>query len=105
MRMLTSKHSVNASSEGKCCMNVTEIFETMDYGPTPESPTPVLAWLKERQPFGLFINGRWVKPASGKYLDSINPSTGKALTQVAAANSADVDAAVTAARAAFATWG
>lgn len=86
-------------------MNVMEIFETMDYGPAPESPTPVLTWLKERQPFGLFINGEWVKPSSGKYLDSINPSTGKPLAQIAAANSKDVDAAVAAARAAFETWG
>ncbi len=85
-------------------MNVTEIFETMEYGPAPESPTLVLDWLKERQPFGLFINGQWVKPASGKYLDTINPSTGKPLAQVAAANSKDVDAAVTAARAAAETW-
>ncbi len=86
-------------------MNVMEIFETMDYGPAPESPAPVQAWLKQRQPFGLFINGQWVKPASGQYLDSINPSTGKPLAQVAAANSADVDAAVAAARAAFESWG
>ncbi|HET8852445.1 MAG TPA: aldehyde dehydrogenase family protein, partial [Ktedonobacteraceae bacterium] len=86
-------------------MNVTEIFETMDYGPAPESPTPALAWIKERQPFGLFINGQWVKPASGQYLDSINPSTGKPLAQIAAASSADVDAAVAAARKAFETWG
>ena len=85
-------------------MNVTEIFETMEYGPAPESPTLVLDWLKERQPFGLFINGQWVKPASGKYLDTINPSTGKPLAQVAAANSKDVDAAVSAARAAAKTW-
>jgi aldehyde dehydrogenase (NAD+) len=85
-------------------MNVMEIFETMDYGPAPESPTPVLTWLKERQPFGLFINGQWVKPSSGKYLDSVNPSTGKPLAQVAAANSKDVDAAVAAARAAFEMW-
>jgi aldehyde dehydrogenase (NAD+) len=85
-------------------MNVMEIYETMEYGPAPESPTLVLDWLKERQPFGLFINGQWVKPASGKYLDTINPSTGKPLAQVAAANSKDVDAAVAAARAAAETW-
>jgi aldehyde dehydrogenase (NAD+) len=85
-------------------MNVTEIFETMEYGPAPESPTLVSDWLKERQPFGLFINGQWVKPASGKYLDTINPSTGKPLAQVAAANSKDVDAAVSAAQAAAETW-
>jgi aldehyde dehydrogenase (NAD+) len=86
-------------------MKVTEIFETMDYGPAPESPTPVLAWIKERQPFGLFINGQWVRPASGQYFDSINPSTGKPLAQVAAASSGDVDAAVAAARKAFEMWG
>jgi len=82
-----------------------DIFETMEYGPAPEAATPALDWLKQRQPFGLFINNQWVKPASGQYLDSINPSTGKPLTQVAAANSADVDAAVAAARAAFESWG
>ncbi len=85
-------------------MNVMEIYETMEYGPAPESPTLVLDWLKEHQPFGLFINGQWVKPASGKYLDTINPSTGKPLAQVAAANSNDVDAAVAAARVAAETW-
>ncbi len=85
-------------------MNVMEIYETMEYGPAPESPTLVLDWLKEHQPFGLFINGQWVKPASGNYLDTINPSTGKPLAQVAAANSNDVDAAVAAARVAAETW-
>ncbi|MFL5629573.1 MAG: aldehyde dehydrogenase family protein, partial [Ktedonobacteraceae bacterium] len=86
-------------------MNVMDIFETMEYGPAPEAATPALAWLKERQPFGLFINNQWVKPAGGKYLDSINPANGKPLAQVAAASSADVDAAVAAARTAFASWG
>src|SRR5205823_14717674 len=50
-------------------------------------------------------NNQWVKPASGQYIESINPATGKLLTKVAAANSADVDAAVSAARTAFETWG
>jgi len=86
-------------------MNVKEIFETMEYGPAPEAAAPGLAWIKEHEPFGLFINNQWVKPASGKYIESINPATGKPLTKIAAANSADVDAAVAAARAAFETWG
>src|SRR6266496_5962769 len=50
------------------------------------------------------INIQWIKPASGQYIDSINPATGKQLAKVAAANSADVDAAVAAARVAFETW-
>src|SRR5579864_5497357 len=86
-------------------MKVMDIFETMEYGPAPEAAAPALNWLKEHQPFGLFINNQWVKPASGQYLDSINPSTGKPLAQIAAATSADVDAAVAAARTAFETWG
>jgi aldehyde dehydrogenase (NAD+) len=86
-------------------MSVMDIFETMEYGPAPEAATPGLDWLKDRQPLGLFINNQWVPPASGEYLDTLNPSTGKTLAQVAAANSADVDTAVAAARAAFESWG
>src|SRR6202162_775740 len=86
-------------------MNVIEIFETMEYGPAPEAAAPGLAWIKEHEPFGLFINNQWVKPASGQYIESFNPAKGKPLTKVAAATSADVDAAVAAARAAFETWG
>jgi aldehyde dehydrogenase (NAD+) len=85
-------------------MSVMDIFETMDYGPAPEIASTALAWLKEHQPFKLFINNQWVSSASGQYLDSINPATGKALTQVASANSADVDSAVAAASRAFEQW-
>src|SRR2546429_165407 len=93
------------SSRRRRSMNVMDIFKTMEYGPAPEGATPALEWIKERQPFGLFINTQWVKPASGQYLDSINPSTGKPLAQIAAANSADIDIAVAAARTAFESWG
>lgn len=86
-------------------MNIMQIFDTMEYGPAPEAANAGLAWIKERQPFGLFINNKWVKPTSGQYIESINPATGKPLARVAAANSADVDRAVKAARAAFETWG
>ncbi len=86
-------------------MNVTEIFETMEYGPAPEAAAPGLAWIQEHSPFSLFINNQWVEPASGQYIDSINPATGKPLAKVAAATNADVDTAVAAARAAFETWG
>src|SRR5437667_1109543 len=86
-------------------MSVMEIFETMEYGPAPEDAAPGLAWIKEHSPFGLFINNQWVKPASGQCIDSINPATGKPLAKVAAANGADVDVAVAAARTAYETWG
>ena len=79
-------------------MSVMDIFETMEYGPALEDAAPALTWIQEHQPFGLFINNQWTPPASGQYLESINPATGKVLAQVASANSADVDAAVEAAQ-------
>lgn len=52
-----------------------------------------------------FINGNWKKSASGKTLDVLNPAKGELLARVQAGNAADVDAAVEAAQAAFASWG
>lgn len=49
----------------------------------------------------LWIGGEWRKPASGNYLDVVNPSTGQPICQIAAGNSQDVDDAVAAARASF----
>ncbi len=41
-------------------MTVKEIFETMDYGPAPESATEALAWIKGHGGrFGQFIAGRF----------------------------------------------
>ena len=72
-----------------------------NYAPAPES-SPVQ--LKER--YDPFINGKFVEPGSGKYFPSINPANEKKLAQIAQSSSDDVDAAVSAARAAFkATWG
>src|SRR2546425_4622102 len=51
-----------------------------------------------------FIDGKFVEPAGGKYLDNIEPATGKAYSQVADSGKADVDLAVAAAEAAFADW-
>jgi aldehyde dehydrogenase (NAD+) len=51
----------------------------------------------------LLINNKWVDAASGKTFPAINPATGEVITQVAEADAADVDKAVSAARAAFET--
>jgi len=48
-----------------------------------------------------FINGRFVAAASGNTLATVNPATGEKLADIAACDSADVDSAVQAARAAF----
>jgi aldehyde dehydrogenase (NAD+) len=49
----------------------------------------------------LLINNRWVPSESGKTFGTINPSTGEEICQIAEADSADVEKAVKAARAAF----
>lgn len=68
-----------------------------EYAPAPESTGHVN--LKEQ--YDLFIDGKWVKPDSGKYFDSTNPANKKKLASVAHANEKDVDKAVKAARKAY----
>ena len=51
-----------------------------------------------------FINGKSVPSKSGKSSEVINPSTGKAYATAPVSNSADVDAAMDAASAAFEVW-
>jgi aldehyde dehydrogenase (NAD+) len=50
---------------------------------------------------GLLINNQWLEASSGRTFPTINPATGEEICQVAEADSADVDRAVRAARAAF----
>jgi len=84
---------------------VSEIFETMAYGPAPESDKPALEWLERHgRAFGLFVGGRWTKSKNGDAFDVINPATTAPLARVAQAGQADVDAAVAAARKAFPAW-
>ena len=52
-------------------------------------------------PTQLLINNKWVESASGKRFETINPSTGEVICDVAEADAADVDKAVIAARNAF----
>lgn len=77
-------------------------FDTdWQYAPAPESADHV----KMNNEYGLFINGRFVQPASGKFFDTINPANEKKLAAVADAGTADVDKAVKAARQAYdKTW-
>jgi aldehyde dehydrogenase (NAD+) len=53
-----------------------------------------------------FINGQWVPAASGETLPVINPATGETFDTLARGDARDIDAAVTAARAALSgAWG
>ena len=51
-----------------------------------------------------WIDGRAVEPASGEYIDCVNPGTGGPAASIAAGSAADVDAAVAAAVKAAWAW-
>ena len=87
-----------ARKNGKATLNFNT---TWSYSPAPESADHIQ--LKEK--YELYINGKWAKPSSGKYFDTINPATEKKIASVAEANVKDVDLAVKAARNAYdKTW-
>jgi aldehyde dehydrogenase (NAD+) len=86
-------------------MTAAQVFETMEYGPAPESAKPAREWIASHgAAFGLFIDGEWRAAASGESFDSIDPATGDPLARIAQAGPADVDAAVGAARRALPVW-
>ena len=69
----------------------------------PALESKSVAKIAER--YDLFINGKFEKPASKKYFDTINPANEEKLSAVAEANAADVNKAVVAARTAYEkTW-
>ncbi len=73
-------------------------FDTgWSYDPAPESRSA--ASIKKQ--YDLFIDGQWQQPSGKKYFGTTNPATEEKLSEVADANAADVDKAVTAARHAY----
>jgi aldehyde dehydrogenase (NAD+) len=86
-------------------MSIAEKFVSMEYGPAPEDPKEAQAWLERHsRKFHHFIDGGWLAPAAGAYFDTLDPSNGEKLASIAQGSSADVDAAVRAARAASPKW-
>ncbi|HAA00125.1 MAG TPA: betaine-aldehyde dehydrogenase, partial [Flavobacteriales bacterium] len=71
-----------------------------EYSPAPESASIG----KIAPKYGLFIDGKFIAPAKGRYFPSINPATEAKLSMIAEADAADVDKAVKAARKAFGSW-
>ncbi|HEY4659168.1 MAG TPA: hypothetical protein VIH11_06645, partial [Gemmatimonadaceae bacterium] len=70
------------------------IFESMEYGPAPESDKRALAWIAEYgASFGHHVNGAWTKPAKRAQFDVINPATGEVIARVAQGTKSDVEAA------------
>lgn len=86
-------------------VSVKDIFKTMDYGPAPESSDLVKDWLEHHKAkFNHFIGGKFLKPSSGEYFETVNPADETVLAKVAQGDEKDVDKAVKAARKAFAGW-
>lgn len=82
---------------------VREIFDSMAYGPAPESNAEVLAWLgRHKARFGHWIDGAFAAP--GEVFETRNPATGVALAEVTQGSAADIDRAVAAARRAQVKW-
>lgn len=78
----------------------TEVKNTVwDYAPAPESTDHI----DIKPQYELFINGKFVKPHSKKYFDTINPASEKIISRVAQANAKDIDTAVKAAKKAYDT--
>ena len=93
---LSTKRAVTASTHAGVPLKERRLNygNKWDFAPAPEdSKNYVIAPQHE-----LFINGKFVKPASGIYFESINPATEQTLTTIAAANTEDVDLAVKSAR-------
>tara|TARA_Y100000590_G_scaffold470775_1_gene670239 strand:+ start:51787 stop:53337 length:1551 start_codon:yes stop_codon:yes gene_type:complete len=73
-----------------------------EYDPAPESSAVVSI----KKKYELFIDGAWVAPESGKYLNNENPATEESLGKFAIGNEKDIDKAVKAARKAYeGEWG
>jgi aldehyde dehydrogenase (NAD+) len=84
-------------------MTVRDIFDSMAYGPAPESNAEVLAWIAQHNgQFGHWIDGAFTAHQDG--FDTRNPATGKTLASVSQGSAADLDLAVAAARRAQPKW-
>lgn len=84
-------------------MTVRDIFDSMEYGPAPESAAEALAWIASHQGrFGHWIDGGWTDV--GQTFATMNPARATHLADVTQGTVADVDRAVAAARKAQGKW-
>ncbi len=85
-------------------MSVVDVFETMEYGPAPESTGEASAWLQRHAAgFGHFIGGE-PRAAGATMFETRNPASGEVLARLTQGDAAAVDAALAAARGAQPAW-
>ncbi len=86
-------------------MSIKTLFETLEYGPAPESSAKAREWIQAHQgEFKLYVGGEWVRPKAGSYFEVLDPGAGHAIARVAQAEAADLERAVKAARSALPEW-
>ena len=73
---------------------------TWDYSPAPESADHV----RLRDAYGLFVDGEFADPRSGKSAPTVNPATEQKIASIAVAGEDDIAHAVKTARAAQRKW-
>ncbi|XP_014677869.1 PREDICTED: aldehyde dehydrogenase-like isoform X2 [Priapulus caudatus] len=95
-----------ASTQAKSGDSVAEIFESMSYGPAPESPEAAKKWLEDHSNgnLGHFINNQWMRPEGRKAYETRYPATGEVMASTVQGTQEDVDTAVAAAKTAFGSW-
>ncbi|HUE96974.1 MAG TPA: aldehyde dehydrogenase family protein [Longimicrobiaceae bacterium] len=82
---------------------VSELFETLEYGPAPESAALALRWIEEQGgEFGHFFGGEWRKGES--FFETASPASGEVLARIAQGSEEEVDEAVAVAREAQPGW-
>lgn len=92
-----TKHQTTSQPERKL-----DFQGDWSYAPSPEGTDHI----KIEKRYGLFIDGKFSAPKSGKYFPTINPATEEKISDVADASATDVDLAVKAATKAYEkTWG
>ena len=85
--------------------SVSDIMNTMDYGPAPESNAHVKEWLGfHKSGFSHFIHGVYLEVDRNKKIEVQNPANNEVLAHVSNGTAKDVDEAVASARKAFKTW-
>ncbi len=82
--------------------SVSDLMETLEYGPSVEDSAAVRDWLARQGAFGHFIGGAFTEP--GALFDTRDPATGQVLARVTQGTGDDVAAAVAAARDAQPGW-
>jgi aldehyde dehydrogenase (NAD+) len=97
--------SSTKKSGGTGDQSVKGIYQSLEYGPAPESQGAFNAWLDDHgRKFGHFINNEWYDTGGKSYYTTTAPATGEKLADTIQGDKSDVEYAVSCARAAHSSW-